>query len=318
MASRIDRADNGLLDENFDRLNKDFYDAKPWVYFDRRLVHVARLAADPGAYRDSLSTAVRLGPMEVSEVAATTSDDQPVGLDDQSFTAAEGQVMLHHTAETLLRLIHAHAPDAAGFVPPCAWLTMSRIKNPRQFKRWVEERINSASADETRKLVTDTFAGVLSDTEQADVVVAHIRLCAEHFLDADSYNAAKHGFAVRGARSRLNVDVASSVSMETDGLTIEWLGVRGGEPRWARTTRWFSVEATIALSFFAIRLIEALWSAARHRYLGEPIDVELAVPAPDELFAAFGVPHHILTEMDEELEYEGAKPTLRVRMRVRR
>ena len=306
------------MDSNFERLNADFYEGKPWVYFDRRLVHVARLAADPDAYRDNLSTTVRLGPMEVSEVASETSEDDSAGLDDQSFTAAEAQVLLHHTAETLLRLLHAHVPNAAGSFPQCPWLTMSRLKNPAEFKRWIEQHITAATAEARRKLVADVFAEIADGVEQTDVIAGHIRLCAEYFLDADSYNAAKHGFAVQGARSRLNVEVGDVLSMETQGLTIEWLGVRGAEPRWVRTKRWFSVEATVALAFFANRLIHALWSAARSRYLGEPISVELVLLTKENPFAAFGVPHHVLAEMDEELAYAGEKPTLRVRKRVHR
>ena len=318
MSRRTDRADEGLLQDNYAALNADFYEGKPWLYFDRRLMHVARLAADPEGYHDALDEAVRIGPMEVAQVARALSEDEPSGLDDQSFVAAEAQVLLHHTAETLLRLLHAHAPDTSRGFPACPWLTMSRLTSPRQFKGWARRRILDSSPDERRGLVEDVFAGVLASETEADAVTRHIRLCARHFLDADSYNAAKHGFALQGSHSRLNVEVENVVAFETEGLTIDWLAARGQEPRWVRTTRWFSVGTTLALAFFATRLIRGLWESARHRYLDEPISPELRVPDPSDLFGAFNVPDAVLAEREEPLWYEGVERTMTVRKTVRR
>ena len=51
-------------------------------------------------------------------------------------------MLLHHSAETLLRFVHAHA-DAAE---PCPWLRMSRLTRFGEFKDWV--RTHVATADE--------------------------------------------------------------------------------------------------------------------------------------------------------------------------
>ena len=318
MSRRTDRADEGLLQDNYAALNADFYEGKPWVYFDRRLMHVARLAADPEGYHDALDEAVRLGPMEVAQVRRAPADDEPSGLDDQSFVAAEAQVLLHHTAETLLRLLHAHAPPSSGDFPACPWLTLSRVTSPRQFKGWVRSRVLDSSADERQRVVEDVFAGTLDSDLDVETVATHIRLSARHFLEADSYNAAKHGFALQGSHSRLDVEVENVVAFEAQGLTIAWLAVRGQDPRWVRTTRWFSVEATLALAFFATRLIRGLWESARHRYLDEPISPELRVPDPSDLFGAFNVPDAVLAEREEPLWYEGVERTMTVRKTVRR
>ena len=315
MTRRFERADEGLLPENYERLNSDFYEGKPWLYFDRRLMHVARLAANAEAYHDALETPIRLGPMVMAEVPRSHSDDEPPGLDDQSFVAAEAQVLLHHTAETLLRLMHAHAPDTEGVFPPCAWLGMSRVR-PWELNAWIKTRIRDSSPEDRGRLAAKAFGEVLTSEELTEAAAQHLGLCAEHFLDADSYNAAKHGFAVQGARRRLTVELPDLVLIDTQGLTIDWLAVRRGQ--WVCTSRWFSVEATIAVSFMATRLIQALWIAARKRYLGTPVTLEFALAPPHDLFAAFGVPHPTLAEVEEPLAYDGVEHTLRVRKSVSR
>jgi hypothetical protein len=46
--SKTVRADEGLLPDKYDRLNRGFYDAQPWLYFDHRLVNLARVTASIG------------------------------------------------------------------------------------------------------------------------------------------------------------------------------------------------------------------------------------------------------------------------------
>lgn len=314
----MDRADEGLRLENHGRLNERFYEGKPWVYFERRLMHLSLMAADSDRLHAALVEPIQLGPLAIQEHQRELADDEPSGLDDQSFAAAEAQVILHHVSETLLRLCDAHAPRADGSSPPCPWLEMSRRQGPGQFKRWVTARISDAPRESVEKLAAFLFADAVGGEEATRRLTGYVRLFAEHFLDAPSYNAAKHGFALQGARSRLTARVADIDVIDDEGLTIEWLGVQGNPPRWARTTRWFSVEATIALSFMGSWMIRALWLAARARYLDDPVEEAFSATAPDEMLAAFGVVHPVLLEVDDELRYEGCERTLRIRKRVRR
>ena len=88
-------------------------------------------------------------------------------------------------------------------------------------------------------------------------------------------------------------------------------------PAWARTTRWFAIEATIVISYLTSRLVEALWIAGRHRYLSEPLERRFRPPDYDEIFAVCGVLTTTLAELDERLRYEGEGRTLLVRMPIR-
>ena len=59
--------------------------------------------------------------------------------------------------------------------------------------------------------------------ERLDVLASWVRYLAEVFLDADAYNAAKHGMALRGERSHLRVDVEGLNIIDTDGFSFELL-----------------------------------------------------------------------------------------------
>jgi hypothetical protein len=159
---------------------------------------------------------------------------------------------------------------------------------------------------------------MVRDEDHADALTRYVAFSAEHFLDAASYNAAKHGLALHGGRSRLIVAIDGFEAIRDEGLTIEWLGTRGPDGRWTRTTRWFSVEATLMLAYVVSRMIEALWLVGRSRYLGEPLELFYDPPAADELFASLGVLHPVLAEVDKPLVYEGVSPTLLVHKRVPR
>ena len=314
----MQQADEGLRPENHRRLNERFYEGKPWVYFERRLMNLALVAGDGDRYRDMMSEPISLGPLKLQEHRRKLEPDEPVGLDEQSFVAAEAQVVLHHVAETLLRLCDAHAPRPSGEAPPSPWLELSRRRSPGAFKSWVEMTIVDAPRDGIEDLVRFVFGDAITGEEREQHLRAYLRLLAEHFLDAESYNAAKHGFALQGARSRLTTTIEDEEVIDDDGLTIEWLGIMGDTPRWTRTTRWFSIEATVAASFMAAWMIRALWLAARHRYLGDPVGEAFAASAPRAMLAAVGVVHPILVEVDEPLAYQGVEPKLHIRKRVGR
>lgn len=314
----MSRPDDGLAPRNHAELNADFYDAKPWVYFDRRLTHLALIIGNASAHHDLLSRGVDVGPFHISVEQRELRDDQPSGLDDQAFAAAEAQVLWHHAAETLLRLCHAHAPREDGSLALSPWLELSRWRSPGPFKQWVRDHVHEASPEGRQALIQGVYGAMVRGDDHAEALARYLALAAEHFLDAASYNAAKHGLALHGGHSRLTVAIDGFEAIRDEGLTIEWLGIRGPAGRWTRTTRWFSVEATLMLAYVVTRMTEALWLVGRSRYVGEPLELIYDPPAADELFASLGVVHPVLAEVDRPLAYEGTSPTLLVQKRVPR
>jgi hypothetical protein len=304
------REDGDVRPDGSQWLNEQFYEARPWAYFERRLVHLAVVVRRPQALRSIVADGIDIGPLLIG--AAPASADDLGARDDLRFEAAEGEVLLHHVAETLLRLVHAHKSKSA-VAPPCPWLELSRMRDFAAFKRWLAEvAAADAASPDSRELVRTCF-GDDGRTDRLDVIHQYLRQFAEHLLVPEPYNAAKHGFALQGERSQLTVDadVAGQPGhrvLDVTGPSVSWLGTRRnatGTPRWAMSTRWYSMEALMGLVWLAIRLIEALWDVARHRYLGAPLE-RVFMPAPlAELYAALDVDDVRLLETHMQLRHVG-------------
>jgi hypothetical protein len=310
--SRIERADQGLV-HDFAEVNEEFYEAKPWQYFEQRLLTLAVMFDDPDRFRRIYEQPVRIGPLELNLTVNADPDDD-AKQDDLRFAGAEAQVLLHHAAETLLRLVHCHAPEE-GAPAQCPALKLARVTSPGPFKQWVRTTVIEGAPDERHKLCVTVF-GQPAQPSRLEAIGSWLDLFGKLFLDANPYNAAKHGLAVRGGHSRLSVDIADKQLLEKQGLTMSWLGVSDddqGVPRWGLTTRWFAPEAAIGAIFVATRLIQALWIVARERYLDDMAEVTFTPPLVRDVLAACDVPWINLVEQDRELRYQGKDRILRMR-----
>jgi hypothetical protein len=97
-------------------LNQQLYEMEPWIFFQQRLAHLM-LAADQKRYRAIFREGVSAGGVNLR--VERPSDEPPTP--EQSFVAIESEVLLHHTSETLLRFVHAHARPSAS-----PWVRMRR------------------------------------------------------------------------------------------------------------------------------------------------------------------------------------------------
>ena len=123
--------DRGLAPQNAALLNQRFYRGQPWAYFRRRLIHLAMTADPDSQLVPAGGIAFTVGKatlhLEVPTDDEREADVSPVA--NTRFVAAEGEVLLHHTSETLLRLALAHLPDADGEFPDAPWLALARERS---------------------------------------------------------------------------------------------------------------------------------------------------------------------------------------------
>jgi len=290
--------------ENFGELNQRFYDAEPWSYFHLRLAHLLLVAGDSDRYRALLSAGLTAGTVELTIKLHERAANQ-VPTAEQAYVAVEIETLLHHSAETLLRLVHAHAE-----ADPCPWLRMSRVRSAAQFKSWVERMIAKADQSALADLVTLIIACDARNAAEVEAIVAYLRLLARHFLDAGSYNAAKHGMAVRGSSNQMKVEIDDHAWIDARGPTIRWLArwpldAAERPTRWTEISRVFSLEAAVGLIKMTTDLMRAVWVRARQEHLGEEVTELLRPPHPDELFAAVGLRHPVVIDFFEPLRYEG-------------
>ncbi len=153
------------------------------------------------------------------------------------------------------------------------------------------------------------FAVDPANGEALSNYVAHSRLFASRFLEAGSYNAAKHGMAIGGGSERHHVDIAGVAVIQEQGPSVRWLeewaGDEASDPQWTRVTRLISPEATIESVLMAIDLMRSVWVRARTDHLGFPLEAVGHPTAPGDLFRAVGVLHPVLTEMREPIPASG-------------
>lgn len=316
--ARAREEDRGLSTSNAGLLNERFYEGRPWAYFRRRLVHLA-MTADPDAELvppGGLTLTVGRTQIQLDlhdDENDREADVSPIA--NTRFVAAEGEVLLHHTSETLLRLALAHLPTADGTVPDAPWLALVRERSFEAFKTRVRKHFLDDDEIEVRRTAMQhLFARhPASDDEQADQRLdefgRYLAYLARVFLDADAYNAAKHGFALRGERSSLDVRVDDLSVVEASGYSFEMLHAvpdPHGQRRWRLTERWYSIDVTVALIWLATALIENLWTVARRRYLGAELPVVFTPPPLSDLLDLEDGDPRRLVEMYSTLRYDDA------------
>ena len=289
------------------RLNREFYDTTPWVYFEQRLLHLVLAASDQERYRTIFAAGVDLGPLHVDFHAP--GDDEGYPSREQSFTAIESEVLLHHAAETLMRFLHAHVESDS-----CPWLEMSRLRSPNKFKQWVGRSITDAPRQDVGALCASVFACDPSRSDDLEGYVEHVRLLGRHFLDSAPYNAAKHGMAVRGGSERREIEIDGVEIFRREGASVSWLEERSydGEQAWTLASRLFSPEAMVGLILVSTELMRSLWIRGRAKYLGEPVERVYRAPSPHQLFEGLGLVDHVLANWYEPLGV-GGKKTIVVR-----
>jgi hypothetical protein len=106
--------------ENHRELNEAFYRARPHAYFNQRLETLVLIAGKSGQLDELLAQGVTLGRLKAGGAPTpdlTEHQRAEAEQDRERFVIAEAEVLLHHAAETLLRLYLAHEG-----LPPCPWL----------------------------------------------------------------------------------------------------------------------------------------------------------------------------------------------------
>jgi hypothetical protein len=301
--------DPELTTKNIKNINKHFYDASPWTYFQHRLGHLMLSSAGDKRLQEALQDGVTVDGVTLRIEAPEEPETYPTPT--QSFVAVELEVLLHHTAETLLRFVHAHAkPDET-----CPSIRLARLKSAARFKQWVEEHVRDAPDHELEELCGLAFACDPSSRDDVAAYGEHLRLFARHFLDSDSYNAAKHGMTVQGGSNRIQLQIDEWEAVSQDGVQVSWIARWPRDDperpaRWTRAHRLMSEGAVIALIHMATQMMKSIWIRGRNRHLGEKDPTVLRPSSADQLFAQLGIRSHVLLETYHPFAEDGGTESL--------
>ncbi|HYM58637.1 MAG TPA: hypothetical protein VES79_11805 [Solirubrobacteraceae bacterium] len=288
-----------LAAENDKSLNETFYRARPYAYFNQRLESLLLVAGKSEELAELLAEGVTVGKLTAGGVPVRTDlpeqERAEVREDRERFVIAEAEVLLHHAAETLLRLYLAHED-----LPPSPWLALAGERHVAAFKAKVAE-LGEELGDEQRqgKLAAVFFGSVdrtdlqpTPDEETWNVglrnVATWLAWYAAHFLDAGVYNAAKHGLAVQAGESAFQFGDDDLISRSGPSLAyIEMREDARKRRRWRQTTQWLDLDRWLAYIFMACRLMKGLMNVGRARYTGAGLTHldALGIPAFEQTVA---------------------------------
>jgi hypothetical protein len=269
-----------MSENQFQSLNQEFYAAKPGTYFRDRLKLLAVRAAPTEALAGLVADDLTWGPLRIvgdgSEV--TEEDEQREKADRQRFLVTESQMLLHHVSESLLRMFLAHEGR-----PECPWLEMAALLDFNEFRAEVEALAKGSWPQERIDAVADVFlGGVAVDPpeewiEHRDTAVRLLRLLAQRLQgDKKLYNSAKHGLTCLAGEGSIQLYTQDwEPVIGAEGVNVVFLereGTRKSGYTWYQKTQWLNPEQAAWLAHLATVQMEALWTVARWRYLGETPD----------------------------------------------
>lgn len=259
-------------------LNRSFYASDPGDHLNLRLQHLLRLAGQTDAELRREEQTYEFGGLSLTipPISRDPADEDA----HKRLVLIEAEMLLHQTAETLLRLFFAHAGK-----PDVPWIAISRLRGHGQFPREIKSRVlRPESSDRLKSDIGIAFFGsaVAHPDLAADVkaereavvsrVVGYLRYFAEVVISRDEiYNGAKHGLAVQAGEP--SIRIADIDDLSVGGPAISFLtkrkSERGGR-EWVVETHWIDLEREFAFVYMGAWLIRAMWLSARIRYVGWP------------------------------------------------
>lgn len=181
----------------------------------------------------------------------------------QTFIAIESEVLLHHAAEMLMRLIHAHSGG-----DPCPLLRLSELRRFKDFNTWVSALIASDTSLEAG--LRDVF-GNPPDESSFPSLCQWVALIARHFLDAAPYNAAKHGMTLAGGAEQRTTELDDRTIPVAEGASVSrlqlWRPPNSRTAMWTTASRLISVEAARVIINASTELMRYVWAKGRRDHL---------------------------------------------------
>lgn len=255
--------------QNVLRVNETFYAADPADYLSTRW----QLLMLAGGRRQDLAQlfaqGVEFAGIEIGPHGSATPSE-PAELSLDPFLTIESQMLLHHAAETTLRIFLAHCS-----AEPMPWIVMNSNRNFADFKKTVRSTFVDAHPEPAIVayvcLGRQTPPSEISEDDwnaAIDGITLFLTVFAQRFLnDAGIYNAIKHGLGVRASTASLILggqQLAGGTSVDF----VESDSWNNGERTWSLTTQWVDLGETLGLVRVATQLIESIWQVGRFRHLG--------------------------------------------------
>lgn len=274
--------DDGLAPESFGELNQAFYGTEPYLYLRRRLMNLVLTRASGEKLEEIASQGLKVGIANFGYEFDNESKEAR-----EKFEIAESEVLLSHVSETVIRIYLAHRE-----IPHCPWLELCRVRSPSKFKSKTESLLKSIQSGKEDVQIQTVFYGrpdrrALSPevdeeswTKSTKTLRDYLSFFADRVLDANAYNAAKHGLALVAGSSSLEIQANGDPEpmVLSDGPALECLVIsteKDGRKRWAREAKWIDPDRISTHAWMGCQMLESIWTIGKARYLREQFPLKL-------------------------------------------
>lgn len=268
--------DSLLAPEQFPELNERFYrgPSSPHWYLRQRYLALLLLTRSPQLEPSDEPLIFKVGELTATFAAEDSDDDTR---DD--FLAVESTVLLHHAAETLLRLYFAHEG-----LPLCPWLQVARLRERGSFTARVRDLASKLRNRRVTESIMEVFTGVgrfsqvgsswprAEWNDRRDGLVQLLARCTEIVLEGGNlYNSAKHGLTVKAHDVGISFAFPEEVQLDlsAQGPAVTFLESKDGGSglKWQVSHTWISAASNLGLVYVINQQIESLWNVATRRYV---------------------------------------------------
>jgi len=260
-------------------LARSFYKASPHKYFDRRLRALLVMLGAESAVDELFKAGLHYKDFTAKDAPEEAGAGEGSDAGRDQYAAVEAVVLLHHVAESMMRLYLAHANRN-----PFPWLEVAKLTDFREFKKRIAELSRSLDDDGVMADALEVFSYAATPdfvegegteegwNDHASALRSLLRIAIATLLDeAHVYNATKHGMAVLSSELSISLSAPDEpeLGVNSGGQSLQFLETviaEDGQSRWSRTTVWVDVTKNLALIHLMTKMMESLWKSARAHY----------------------------------------------------
>lgn len=272
--------DRGLVPEEVDNINKEFYDEYPIDYFNTKLHILTGMISNPTEISTSFNNlkTIKVGVLELKPDENIIEESEL-----EKFSKLELSNTYYHCIETFLRLFLAHIS-----LTQSPWLEMARERDFRKFKTILSSLAKEEFKFQNAELSLDEmilyvfygfkdvshWEGSLTKSEAAEILKKWISWSAAQLLEVYDYNAFKHGLVVSSGDNGFTLGRQDDENkIEEKGQTLKYINKKEKPERWVWEKR--VVFAPLDFRGFIIimltDLMRNLVKVGRFTYLQEEI-----------------------------------------------
>jgi len=278
--------DHGLVPQEYQRLNKEFYEEYFSDYFFIKFAVASNFVNQSEKMLEIINdpqNKVVFGKLEVDPFEFKQEELVKFG-------KLELSIMYYHCIETFLRIFLAHVT-----IPPCPWLEIGRETNYHKFKNKLKELANgkfdfSKSDWTSDELITYVFSGVKRFPEQVNgpeiinSLKEWVQWAAKELLEVYDYNAYKHGLTVspdkRGFKIR-NPNDGRTLEEHEESLKIIYKHDDGDRFVWMEKVKFTRFDYQSTCIMIIQKLVLNILNVGKVTYLNKPLNFSAFLPYGD-------------------------------------